>query len=272
MKPDCDTNPAEAGAPTSKILVIEDNEDLLHLMEQILRRDYEVITAADGASGLAAVASGSPDLIVTDLMLPDFDGLELIRRLREDASTASLPIIALTARRSNEDRTEVYAAGADVYLPKPFDPDTLRACISSRLAISGRNRQSDDMQLVINLTKLNYEPADMQFLRLATEIVEKNLDKTEFDIPTFAREAGVSQTHLFRRLKELTGMSPSHFIRTIRLKAACNILERHPDIRIGELAFMVGFSDSRYFAICFKKEFGVTPSDYNDVPKTQIKK
>lgn len=245
-----------------KVLLIEDNEDLTDLMRRQLSDDYEVMVAADAGSGLEMAFDGAPDIIVTDLSLPDMDGLELIRSLRNDTRTASLPIIVLTARRQNEDRADCYMAGADVYLAKPFDYGLLKACLSTQL--KSRSQKSVDMtdSLVINLKKIDYRSPDLQFLKLATEVVERNLDKTEFDIPMFAKEVGVSKTHLFRKLKELTDMSPSHFIRITRLRAACNILRQHPDIRVGELAYMVGFSDSRYFGKCFKNEFGVTPGEY----------
>lgn len=248
------------GMPRRKILIIEDNEDLLHLMKQVIGRTYEVVAESDGRSGLEAALRDVPDLIITDLTMPGIDGLEIIRRLREDDRTSTLPIVVLTARRQDEDRRESYEAGADVYLPKPFDISVLKACISTQL--NSHKRDDGNGRLVIDLKKYDYEPADMQLLKLATEVVERNLDKSEFDIPTFAKEVGLSQTHLFRKLKELTDMSPTHFIRTTRLRVAARILAEHPDIRIGEIAFMVGFSDARYFGICFKKEFGVTPGEY----------
>ncbi len=244
----------------AKILVIEDNEDLLQLIKQVLGQSYEVATASDGREGLDMAVREVPDLLITDLTMPGIDGLEIIRRLRDDEKTEVLPIVVLTARRQNDDRRESYEAGADVYLPKPFDPDMLRACVANQLNRKRRYEISD--KLVIDLKKFDYQPADMQFLKLATEAVEDNIDNTEFDIPTFAKLVGISQTHLFRKLKELTDMSPSHFIRTIRLRAASRLLADHPDIRISELAFMVGFSDPRYFGICFKKEFGVTPGEF----------
>ncbi|TGY05026.1 ATP-binding protein [Muribaculum sp. NM65_B17] len=263
---DNDINEPEETTPDpeskAKILVIEDNEDLLLLMQQVLERNYEVITASDGMSGLEMAFNDSPDLIITDLTMPGIDGLEMIRRLRNDSRTSLRPIVVLSARRQNEDRTECYEAGVDVYLPKPFDPAMLKACIATQLNSHRQMLHDNDGQLVINMKKCDFQSADMQFLNLATEVVERNIDKTEFDIPTFAREVGMSQTHLFRKLKELTNMSPSHFIRTIRLRNACHILTRHPDIRVSELAFMVGFSDARYFSKCFKSEFGVTPGEY----------
>ena len=192
--------------------------------------------------------------------MPGIDGLEIIRRLRKDDCTSRIPIIVLTARRQDEDSKDSYNAGADVYLPKPFDISVLNSCITTQL--NSHQRYDDNGRLVIDLKKYDYEPADMQLLKQATEVVERNLDKSEFDIPTFAKEMGMSQTHLFRKLKELTNMSPTHFIRATRLHVAARILTEHPDIRIGELAFMVGFSDARYFGNCFKKEFGVTPGEY----------
>ncbi|MCM1504009.1 MAG: response regulator [Muribaculum sp.] len=261
LEAETDMNSSE-GQDKRKILVIEDNEDLLRLIKQVLERNYEVIAVSDGREGLAIALREIPDLVLTDLTMPGIDGLEIIRRLRDDEHTSLVPIVVLTARRQNEDRKECYEAGADVYLPKPFDPDMLRACVATQLNRRMLNEADMDDKLVIDLKKFDYQSADVQFIKLATEAVERNMDNTEFDIPTFAKEVGISQTHLFRKLKELTDMSPSHFIRTIRLRAAARLLEEHPDIRISELAFMVGFSDSRYFGICFKKEFGVTPVEY----------
>lgn len=245
----------------SKILIIEDNEDLLGLMKQILGQNYEVITTTDGNTGLEKAFSDSPDLIITDITMPGIDGLELIRRLRKDRRTALRPILVLTARRQDEDRTECYEAGADVYLPKPFSPTSLKACIATQLKAHKNLAGDKDGQVVIRLKKHNYKSADEQFLDLAAEVVRKHLDNEAFDIPTFAKETCMSQTHLFRKLKELTDMSPSHFIRTVRLRNAYSILQEHPDIRISELSDMVGFGDARYFSKCFKAEFGVIPSE-----------
>lgn len=252
-----------------RILIIEDNEDLLYVMKQILSHTYNVETSTTGNEGLQKALNNPPAAVITDLTLPDIDGLEIVKRLRDDKRTSALPIIVLTARRQNEDRTETYAAGADVYLPKPFDPAALTACISTQITTHQKRAQAEEGQLVIDLKKFDYQPSDVKFLKLAAEVVERNMDKTEFDIPTFAQEVGLSQTHLFRKLKELTDMSPTHFIRSTRLHAAKRMLDEHTDIRINELAYMVGFSDSRYFGISFKKEFGVTPLEYKNGVKSK---
>ncbi|MCM1137827.1 MAG: ATP-binding protein [Duncaniella sp.] len=255
---------AQSEQERHRILIIEDNEDLLFVMKQILSSKYIVETSISGNEGLQKALENPPAAVITDLTLPDIDGLEIVKRLRNDKRTSALPIIVLTARRQNEDRTESYSAGADVYLPKPFDPAALTACIATQIATRKQVKKAEDGQLVIDLKKLDYQPSDVKFLKLAADVVERNLDKTEFDIPTFAQEVGLSQTHLFRKLKELTDMSPTHFIRSTRLHAAKRMLDQHNDIRINELAYMVGFSDSRYFGISFKKEFGVTPLEYKN--------
>jgi DNA-binding response OmpR family regulator len=245
----------------AKILIIEDNDDLSTLMRRQLKELYEVVVSTKGLDGLNIAYNQNIDLIVTDLSLPDIDGVDIIKRLRDNDKTKYLPIIVLTARRQDVDKEASYVAGADVYLAKPFDYSMLKACISTQIK-SRRNYINNSQQIVINLKKVDYQSPDSHFIKLATEVVERNIDKTEFDIPTFAREVGMSQTHLFRKLKELTDLSPSSFIRKTRLQAACRILKKHPDIRIGELAFMVGFSDPHYFGRCFKTEFGVSPGEY----------
>jgi DNA-binding response OmpR family regulator len=230
-------------------------------MRRQLKELYEVVVSNKGLDGLNIAYNQNIDLIVTDLSLPDIDGVDIIKRLRDNDKTKYLPIIVLTARRQDVDKEASYVAGADVYLAKPFDYSMLKACISTQIK-SRRNYINNSQQIVINLKKVDYQSPDSHFIKLATEVVERNIDKTEFDIPTFAREVGMSQTHLFRKLKELTDLSPSSFIRKTRLQAACRILKKHPDIRIGELAFMVGFSDPHYFGRCFKTEFGVSPGEY----------
>ncbi len=253
-----------------KLLIIEDNEDLLKIMKEVLGHIYDIVTATDGITGLGKAFNDNPDLIITDVAMPGIDGLELIRRLRKDSRTSLRPIIVLTALRQDEDRTECYEAGADVYLPKPFVPATLKACIATQLKSHTDMTRDKNGQFVINMKQCDYKSADEQFLTLAAEVVRKNLDNIDFDVPSFARETGMSQSNLFRKLKEQTDMTPSHFIRIIRLRNACQILDEHPDIRVNELAYMVGFGDVRYFSKCFKTEFGVIPRDYKSRLSNQL--
>lgn len=245
----------------TNILLVEDNEELLSLMRNILSKQYHILTATNGIEAITIVEKEEVHVIISDVMMPDMDGLELCRTLKNNIETSHIPIILLTARNSTEDRIECYKAGADGYISKPFDLEVLKARIDNFL--SNRKAIQQDFQSTkdISISNLEYQSIDERFLTKAIEIIENYISESEFDVNTFANELCLSKSTLYRKVKAITGMAPVEFIRNIRLKHACQIL-KDSSISISEVAYSVGFSDPKYFTSCFKTEFNITPREF----------
>lgn len=262
--------PAESGdtGSTSKeksgysLLLVEDNEELLALMVKLLGREYPVYTAHNGKEAIQAIESNDIDLIVSDVMMPEMNGVELCRYVKGNFDICHIPIILLTAKNKEEDRIEAYESGADGFLSKPFNLSLLHARIKNLLRVKERTARDFKKQLVFEAQELNYTSLDEDFLQRAISCVQKHLDNSEFDQQQFMEEMATSKSTLYKKLKSLTGLNTSAFIRNIRLKAACQIIEEKKRVRISELAYAVGFNDPKYFSACFRKEFGMLPSEY----------
>lgn len=244
------------------ILLVEDNEELLSAMVRLLSREYKILEALNGQEALSIIEKEEVNLIISDIIMPDIDGIELTKRIKTNAEVCHIPIILLTAKSTEENREEGYIAGADAYLTKPFSLSTLHARIKNLLKAKERTANDFKKQFAFEIKELNYTDMDEKFLQQAIECVNHHLNDIEFDIPQFISELAVSRTTLHKKLKFLTGLNATAFIRNIRLKAACKIMDENKSIRISELAYMVGFSDPKYFSICFKKEFGMQPTEY----------
>lgn len=245
------------------ILVVEDNEELLQLMTRLLDRDYNVFTAENGKEGITVLENEDIDLIVSDVMMPEMDGIAFCKYVKSNLEMSHIPIILLTAKNKEEDRAEAYEVGADAFIRKPFNLPVLHARIRNLLKSKERMARDFKNQLVFEVKDLNFTSLDEDFLQRAIDCVNSHLANVNFDQPQFAEEMMTSKSTLYKKLKSLTGLNSSAFIRNVRLKAACRIMEeKGANVRISELAYLVGFSDPKYFSSCFKKEFGMLPSEY----------
>jgi CheY-like chemotaxis protein/two-component sensor histidine kinase len=254
----------EAEENSYKLLVVEDNVELLMLMQQLLRHNYRVYTAQNGREALQVVHSTDLDLIISDVMMPEMNGYELTEAVKSDQDYSHLPIILLTAKIQDTDREEALKVGADDYIAKPFRLSDLQLRIDN--IIANRQRiQREFKQQTIAETKQKVQEApspDNEFLKRAIQCVNDHLDDADFDRDAFAREMGASQSTLYNKLRATTGMNVSSFIRNIRMKAIDDIIRQQPDLRVSDLAYKVGFKDPKYFATTFKKEFGMQPKEY----------
>jgi len=244
------------------LLIIEDNEDLLKLMVKLLSTEYNIKTATNGRTGLDIVKTENIDIVVSDIIMPEMDGIELCKEIKNNIESSHIPVIMLTSKMSDDDRINAYESGADAYINKPFNLSLLHARINNLLKAREHTSRNFKNQLVFESKELNYTTLDEEFLKKAIDCVHKNLDDPDYDQTQFIIDMGTSRSTLFRKMKSLTGMSYVSFIRNIRLKAACRIIEEKKQIRISELAYAVGFNDPRYFSTCFKKEFGMQPREY----------
>ena len=249
-----------------RILVVEDNPELLMLMHHILKSQYRVLVAKNGKEALKIVHKTPLDLIVSDVMMPEMTGLELTRELKEDPNYSYLPIILLTANTQEEDEKEALKIGADEYLTKPFRLGDLRLRIDNiienrRRALQDfaqRTSENGDDQPEIVLTP------EQLFLEKALNCVHEHLDDTEYDRDAFAADMGASSSTLDNKLRAITGMNVTTFIRDVRMKEARRLAEKDPSMRVSDLAYKVGFQDPKYFSTCFKKYFGVQPKEFMD--------
>ena len=260
---EADADAASGKSKQHTLLVVEDNEELLRLMVRLLRRDYNVITAENGREAVTIADNEEVDLIVTDVMMPVMDGIELCKYVKNKLEISHIPVLLLTAKNKEEDRAEAYEVGADAFISKPFNLTVLHARIRNLLKSKERAAHDFKNQLAFEVKDLNYTSLDEEFMQRAIDCVNRHLEDCDFGQLQFVDEMGTSKSTLYRKLKSLTGLNTSAFINNIRLKAACRIMEEKGRVvRISDLAYAVGFNDPKYFSSCFKKEFGMLPTEY----------
>ena len=253
----------ELATKANSILLVEDNEELLNLMTKLLGREYNVFTAENGKEGIIVLENEDVDLIVSDIMMPEMDGIEFCKYVKGHLEISHIPVILLTAKNKEEDRAEAYEIGADAFISKPFNLTVLHARIRNLLKYKARMAHDFKNQIVFEVKDLNYTSLDEDFIQRAINCVNHHLEDPNFDQAQFADEMLTSKSTLYKKLKSLAGLNTSSFIRNVRLKAACRIMEEKGiNIRVSELAYAVGFNDPKYFSSCFKKEFGMLPSEY----------
>jgi len=247
------------------LLIVEDNIELLMLMKQLLQQYYHVLTASNGVEALDVVKAHEIDLIVSDVMMPEMDGNELTALLKQDPDYSHLPIILLTAKTQDEDRQESLMIGADDYITKPFKLGELQIRINNIIENRKRIRHIFQQQTTeenLELIKTTSPSADNEFIERAIRCLEEHLSDGDYDREAFARDMGASASTLYNKLRAVTGMNVSGFIRNYRIKAACRLAQENPELRVSDIAYQVGFKDPKYFATTFKKEMGIQPSEY----------
>lgn len=245
------------------ILVVEDNEELLQLMVKLLQRDYNILVAENGKEAIVVLENEDIDLIVSDVMMPEMNGIDFCRYVKNNLGISHTPVILLTAKNKEEDRAEAYEVGADAFISKPFNLPVLHARIRNLLRYKERMAHDFKNQLVFEVKDLNYTSLDEDFMQRAIACVNNHLNDCDFDQTQFVEEMNTSKSTLYKKLKSLTGLNTSAFIRNVRLKAACQVMEeKGTNIRVSELAYAIGFNDPKYFSSCFKKEFNMLPSEY----------
>ena len=247
-----------------KLLVVEDNLELLMLMKQLLKSTYRVYIARNGKEALKVIEEKELDLIISDVMMPEMDGLELTQAIKGDPNYNHLPIILLTAKTQEQDEKEALLYGADEYLRKPFRLGDLKLRIDN--IIENRKRmQTEFSQLTEEEEKLKMSKAsdpDDIFVNQVIELVHKHIDDESYDRDALAADMGASASTLYNKLRSITGMHVSAFIRDVRMKEAKRLAMENPNLRVSDLAYSVGFHDPRYFATCFKKQFGTQPKEF----------
>ncbi len=245
------------------ILVAEDNEDMRLFISEYLITNFKVIEAVNGKDALESAFENIPDVIVSDIMMPEMNGYELCERVKKDDRTSHIPVILLTAKASGESTEKGFELGADYYVTKPFNPKLLELRIKNILKTRDKihKQLSSSTELSLEPKNLNIGSKDQDFLNKIMACVEANFSNSMFGIDDLCKELGMSRTKLYRKLKGLIGQSANEFIRSFRLKRAAQLLKKG-DLTISEVTYQVGFNDLQYFRYCFKEQYGVNPSEY----------
>jgi DNA-binding response OmpR family regulator/anti-sigma regulatory factor (Ser/Thr protein kinase) len=245
------------------ILIVEDNPDVRFYIAGTVRSDYRIATAENGALGIQMAKELVPDIIISDVMMPEKDGFILCETLKNDEITSHIPIILLTARADFESRIAGLKRGADAYLAKPFEPAELLAHLANQVKIRRRlqQRYSGLPNVPISLHEDQGVEMEDAFLAKIRLVVESNLDASDFDVPELGRAMAMSRSQLFRKVKALTDASPSVLIRTIRLQKSLELLQ-DKELTVAEIAYRVGFSSPTYFSTAFSEQYGKSPTEW----------
>ncbi len=257
-----ETETSDGENPKPNILVVDDNEQLRNLIDDILHQDYNVLLAKNGLEALDKINSNDVSVIVSDIIMPEMDGLELCNAIKENINTCHIPVILLTAKGELEHRIQGIESGADSYIPKPFDPRHLKVRI--RKLIEMRNQVRDAFQSVQTVSVKDVSglyKRDVKFVDNLQKFVDDNLDKTELNADLLADQLAMSKTQLYRKIKAVTGFTPHGFIRNFRLKKAASLL-LESSYTVSEIIYETGFNNRTYFYRCFKELYGESPTDY----------
>ncbi|MEO5562092.1 MAG: ATP-binding protein, partial [Chitinophagaceae bacterium] len=258
----------EAGISTSKfsedanrstILIVEDNQDLRNYIRKHLSNDYEILETENGQKGLEKAIATLPDLVISDWMMPEMDGITLCNHLKTDERTSHIPIIMLTALASDDAKFKGLETGADDYLIKPFDIRELHVRIKNLIESRRLLRERFSRQLHLGPKKVQVASMDEKFLEKVMQAVETYMGDPDFSMEKFGQEVSLSRMQLHRKLKALTGESPGDFLRTMRLERAKRLLESKAG-NVSEIAYEVGFNNLSYFSKCYREQFGMAPN------------
>jgi signal transduction histidine kinase/DNA-binding response OmpR family regulator len=247
------------------LLIVEDNLDIQVYLQGIFTSNYRILTASNGEDGLEKAIEHLPDLIISDVMMPKMNGIELCSSLKRDLKTSHIPIILLSARTSLIFKVNGLETGADDYVGKPFTPQILELKVKN--LIEGRKKLRERFVKEFNLSpkELAVNTADERFLEILIEGVERNMKNSDFGIEFLGKEVKMTRGHLYRKVKAMTGMTASEFVRFVRLRYAANLL-KNSLLNINEICYEIGFQDPNYYRKCFKKMYGVSPSEYKENP------
>jgi CheY-like chemotaxis protein/AraC-like DNA-binding protein len=253
------SSPAEPDQDTV-ILLVEDHAEVRDFIRSHLGSEYRVLEAGDGKAGLATAVSEIPDLIISDVMMPEMDGFELCRALKKNEKTSHIPVILLTARAAEESRIEGFQTGADEYLVKPFSAAELQARVKNLVNSRRELRKRFSTEMLLQPEGVVVTSANASFLTRAMEAIESRLGDESFGVQDLSNALAMTPRQLNRKLTALANQSPNEFIRSFRLHRARQLLEQEAGT-VSEIAYRVGFGNLSYFSRCFKEQFHVLPSE-----------
>ncbi len=250
----------ESNQNAAQVLIVEDNIDLRDFLIEELGPYYNCFEANNGKEGFEMAIELMPELVISDIMMPEMDGYQMTKALKENIITSHIPIILLTAKTGTDDQIEGLESGADAYISKPFRPDRLIANINSIL--DNRQRLKEKFGSLQDFSGKNIKgSAESKFLGKANKVIEVNISNNQFGVNEMASELGMSRVHLHRKMKAIAGIGPNEFIRKIRLQKAAELL-LNEEITISEICEKVGFNSTTYFSSCFKAQYNLSPKEF----------
>ncbi len=248
------------------VLIVDDSPDMTEMLKDSLDNVYDVVTASDGHIAMKKISETKPDIILTDLMMPNMNGMELCRALKEDKETVNIPIIILTAKHDLGVKLEGLTIGADDYITKPFNLDVLRIRMRRLIELNSKGARRSLIEPEPENIKIT--PLDEKLIEKAMKYVSKNISRPELSVEELSDALGMSRVSLYKKIKQITGKTPIEFIRIIRLKRAAQLL-RESQLNISEIAYQTGFNNPKVFSRYFKEEYGILPSAYQDKESTE---
>jgi DNA-binding response OmpR family regulator len=260
------TNTADTSLPC--VLVVDDHVDTVEFIRLNLSQAYRVLVAMNGKEGLNLLSKQKVDLVLSDVMMPEMDGLSLCQQIKAKPQWSSIPVVLLTAMSDDSDQVKGLRAGADAYLTKPFSIHVLKARIDNLLQ---RNRNVDryiKKQLIVENQEVTVDSHSERLLQETIQFIHKNITDTEINIDKMCKEIGLSHSNLYRKIKQQTGLSLNELIRQVKMKRAAQMIKAK-NRTIAEVMYETGFTNHSYFAKCFKKEFGVSPREYAETDRPQ---
>jgi DNA-binding response OmpR family regulator len=243
------------------ILVVDDNEEILDFIEQELNDKYAVIKALNGSEALHILKTEAIQAVVSDVMMPEIDGFELCRRIKQNFEYSHIPVILLTAKNTLQSKIEGLELGADAYIEKPFSPEYLRVQIANLLTNRAKIREYFASTPMVHMKSMAYSRADELFLERLGEVIQQNLEDADLDVEKLAQFMNMSRPTLYRKIKSISDLTPNELINITRLKKATELL-LEGRFKIYEVALIVGYGSQTNFGRNFFKQFGMTPSDY----------
>ena len=243
------------------VLIVEDNPDVTSYICSFLDQDYRIITANNEKEGWEIAVDKYPDLIISDVMMPEMDGFELCQKIKSNIQTSHIPVILLTAKADMASKLEGLEFGADDYINKPFEARELQARVKNLIEQRNTLREKFTHMIDINPVEIATTSTDEKFVKRLLDVFESHVTESDFSTEDFAREIGMSRSNLHRKLHALTKQSTHEFLRTLRLKRAAQLLKKSTG-SVTEVAYAVGFNNPSYFTKMFRRQFGQTPSEF----------
>lgn len=248
-----------------RVLIVEDDDEIRHYIRNELNNEYRIYECINGRKAMEFILREKPDLVISDVMMPEMDGMTLCRKMKQNINVTHIPIILLTAKSKAEDRVEGLETGADAYLVKPFNTELLRTTINNLIANRERlkSKFSNEKQVEEKLVKIEMKSNDEILMEKIMKIVNEHLSDPTLNVEMLAANVGMSRVHMHRKLKELTNQSARDFIRSIRLKQAAQLLAEK-NLSVSEVAYATGFSNLSHFSNSFKEFYGISPSEHKE--------
>ncbi|MCO4291577.1 ATP-binding protein [Solitalea sp. MAHUQ-68] len=254
-------NKLELGSKKATLLLVEDNEDFRFYLKDNLKQYFNIIEASNGKEGWQKALSQHPNLIVSDITMPEMNGIELCGKIKNDKRTTHIPVILLTALIGEDQLLKGLETGASDYMTKPFNFEVLLSKIRNLLYQQESLRKTFQKQVEVKPTEIKIDSLDEKFIQNVLQVVEKNISNSEFSVEELSAEVNMSRVALYKKILTITGKTPIEFIKSIRLNRATQLLEKS-QLTVSEIAYEVGFSNPKYFTKIFKAEFGIIPSVY----------